>query len=397
MTKVTARSLVRSAAAVLALALASVGVGAVRADAQTALPLPDAVAAVGDSITQAVSSAGSLGATAPQNSWSTGTNTTVDSHARRLQTLGAALGSVVNGSVSGARMRDLDGQMATVAPSRPDYLTVLIGGNDVCTPTVDQMTPLDTFTTQFRTAMQTLTTASPDTAVYVVSIPDVYQLWSLFRNDFVARLVWSSASICQSLLANPGSTNQVDVQRRQQVRQRTIDFNTRLAAVCAEFASRCRFDGNAAFGVQFARGDVAGDYFHPSVAGQAKLAATTWAAGYSWATTPPPPPTATVSVGSLTATKALSGRSNWIATVTVGIRDGGGLAVAGATVTGTWSAGSGAGSCVTTTAGTCTLANSSLTTKRNASVTFTVTGVSATGATYDPTRNLASSITVTRP
>jgi PKD repeat protein len=142
--------------------------------------------------------------------------------------------------------------------------------------------------------MATLTTASPDTHVYVVSIPDVYQLWNLFRGDFWARFIWSVGDVCQSLLANPTSTEQVDVQRRAEVRQRAIDFNTQLAQVCAAYVDRCRFDNNAVFNTQFAKGDVSGDYFHPSVAGQAKLAAVTWAAGYAWTASPPPnePPTA---------------------------------------------------------------------------------------------------------
>ena len=39
---------------------------------------------------------------------------------------------------------------------------------------------------------------------------------------------------------------------------------------------------------------MSGDYFHPSVAGQAKLASVSWAAGYTFAAAPPPnqPPTA---------------------------------------------------------------------------------------------------------
>ena len=137
--------------------------------------------------------------------------------------------------------------------------------------------------------MATLSTASPGTNVLVVSIPDVYQLWNLFKNNFFARFIWAAAGICQSLLANPGSTQAADVQRRAAVRQRNIDFNAQLAAVCAQF-DRCRFDANAAFNTAFTTGDVSGDYFHPSVQGQAKLAAVSWAAGYTWTADPPPPP-----------------------------------------------------------------------------------------------------------
>jgi PKD repeat protein len=251
-------------------------------------PLPDSIAAVGDSITQAASSGGSLGTDYPQNSWSTGTASGLGSHYQRLAALNAAItGHATNGSVSGAKMADLNGQMQLVAAQHPGYLTVLIGGNDLCTDTVAQMTPVDQFGAQFGQAMDTLTAASPATYVYVVSIPDAYQLWALFKNNWWARFVWSVGGICQSLLANPTSTQSADVQRRATVRQRNIDYNARLAQVCATHA-RCLFDGNAVFNTQFTTSDVSGDYFHPSLSGQAKLAAVSWSAGY-WANGGPPP------------------------------------------------------------------------------------------------------------
>ena len=260
------------------------------AAAAAPIPLPDSMVAVGDSITQAASSAGSLGSDAPQNSWSTGTSTSVNSHYLRLLALGAPIsGKSYNRSVSGAKMAGLVSQMQGAATLQPDYLTVLMGGNDLCTDTVAQMTTVADFGTQFQAAMAALSTASPGTNVLVVSVPDVYKLWNLFKSNFFARFIWAAAGICQSLLANPGSTQTADVQRRAAVRQRNIDFNAQLAAVCAQF-DRCRFDANAAFNTAFTTGDVSGDYFHPSVQGQAKLAAVSWAAGYTWTADPPPPP-----------------------------------------------------------------------------------------------------------
>lgn len=257
--------------------------------AADSMPLPSSMAAVGDSITQAASSAGSLGADAPQNSWATGTSTTVNSHYLRLLGAGAPIsGNNFNQSVSGARMADLNVQMQGVVSLQSDYLTVLMGGNDLCTDTVAQMTEVGAFRTQFTTAMQTITQGSPDTYVYVVSVPNAYQLWELFHDSFWARLVWASAGICQSLLANPTSTQQADVQRRQQVYDRNVAYNAVLSEVCLAFTSQCRFDGNAVFNTAFAKSDVSGDYFHPSVAGQAKLASVSWTAGYSFVSTPPP-------------------------------------------------------------------------------------------------------------
>jgi PKD repeat protein len=279
---------IASVAALVALVLGGLLPSAV-AVAADPLPFPDTMAAVGDSISQAASTGGSLGADAPQNSWTTGTNSTVNSHYLRLLALGAAIGGQNhNYSVSGAKAAGLGTQMQNVVNLKPDYLTVQIGGNDLCTDSVSTMTDVSIFAGQVSAALAAVTNGSPDTYIYVTSIPDAYQLWNLFKNDWWARFIWSVGGICQSLLANPTSTQQADVQRRLDVRQRNIDFNTALANACAQ-APRCRWDGNAVFNTVLTRGDVAGDYFHPSIAGQARLAAGTWDVGYTWAASPPPP------------------------------------------------------------------------------------------------------------
>ncbi|HEX7224100.1 MAG TPA: GDSL-type esterase/lipase family protein [Candidatus Limnocylindria bacterium] len=353
-------------------------------------PLPDSMAAVGDSISQAASSAGSLGADAPQNAWSTGTSGTVNSHYLRLVAAGAPIsGQNHNRSVSGAKMGDLAGQMQTVVSLAPDYVTVLMGGNDLCTDTVSQMTDTQVFRDQFAAAMSTLTVGSPTTSVYVVSIPNVHQLWNLFKGNWWARLVWSSAGICQSLLANPTSTQQADVDRREAVRQRNIAYNAALAEVCAQYAN-CRFDGNAVFNTTFTTGDVSGDYFHPSVAGQAKLAAVSWAAGFTWAPAAPSPMWVTGLSGSATASKGA-----WTATATATVATASGP-VSGVSVTMRWSTGATA-SCVTSTAGTCSVTSGSLG-KKATSIGVTVTALTRSGFVYDATRNTAStSITIARP
>ena len=277
----------RASSFALVLALLIGMIGAAPAAAASA-PLPSSMAAVGDSITQAASSGGSLGTDYPANSWSTGTSSTVNSHYLRLLAAGAPIsGKAYNRSVSGAKVADLNAQMQNVVALQPDYVTVLIGGNDLCTDTVAGMTSVADFQSRFSTAMATLTAGSPDTYVFVSSIPNVYQLWDLFKGNWWARFIWSTAGICQSLLANPTSTQQADVQRRAAVQQRNVDFNSVLAQVCAAYA-RCQYDGNAVFSTAFTTSDVSGDYFHPSVAGQAKLAAVTWAAGFTFASAPPP-------------------------------------------------------------------------------------------------------------
>jgi lysophospholipase L1-like esterase len=269
---------------VRALAAVAAALAVLLAAAPTALAAPpSSIASTGDSITRAFNTGGFPYIDAPANSWSTGTNATVNSHYRRLLALNpATAGRAYNNAASGADMADLNGQAQRTVSQGVEYVTVLMGANDVCSSSEASMTPVPTFRAQFQTAMQTLTTGLPAARIYVVSIPDVYRLWEVYRTSVTAWLVWSSAGICQSLLANPWSYSSADVARRARVRQRNIDYNTQLAEVCAAFVT-CRFDGNAVFNTAFVRSDVTTrDYFHPSLAGQAKLAAVSWAAGYDF-------------------------------------------------------------------------------------------------------------------
>ena len=234
------------------------------------------MAAIGDSITQAVNATG-LGA-APTLSWSTGDGPDdgVESHLERVRARQPAIaGRATNASVPGARMAAGVAQARQAAAARPDYVTVLFGGNDVCTSAASTMTSVEDFTAQLRATLQELATAAPEARVFVVSIPDVFRLWELLQDNSRARLVWRTFRICRSLLGD-GATDA----DRQAVRQRTIDLNRVLRDVCDEFR-RCRHDGGAVFDRAFAAGDVSGlDFFHPSAAGQAELARVTWARSY---------------------------------------------------------------------------------------------------------------------
>ena len=238
---------------------------------------PTSIASTGDSITRAFNDCWFPYVDCPSASWSTGTSSY--SHYSRLRALSPAItGRNFNHAVTGADMADLYGQMQGVIGRGAEYVTVLMGANDVCASSESGMTPVADFQAQFASAMASLTTALPNARVFVSSIPDVYQLFSLYRWDLGANSVWAVAGICQSMLANPWSNSSGDVARRARVRQRNIDYNVVLAQVCG-FYTRCRFDSNAVFNTAFVRSDVTTrDYFHPSVNGQAKLAAVTWSA-----------------------------------------------------------------------------------------------------------------------
>jgi len=244
---------------------------------------PSSMASMGDSITRGFNASGWF-SDWPSRSFSTGNNTGVNSHYRRILAKNPAIsGRNFNDGVSGAKADDMPGQATTVAGRGVQYVTILIGANDACTSNEASMTPVATFRGHIDTALNTLKTGLPSAKVALISIPDVKRLWQVGKDNSSARNTWSLFGICQSMLANPTSTAAADEDRRNRVRQRVIDFNAQLAQACAAYGPNCDFDDNAVFNFPFALSHVSTwDYFHPNVSGQNALAQASYAAGFNW-------------------------------------------------------------------------------------------------------------------
>src|SRR5690242_4571774 len=137
--------------------------GAVRVPADPGLVgYPNALAATGDSITRAYNTGSIPFTDAPANSWATGTNTSVNSQYLRILASHPAIGGHNNNdAVTGAVMADLTGQVQNANAQGVDYITILLGANDACTPTEGQMTPVSTFAQQFQAALAAIAAGSP--------------------------------------------------------------------------------------------------------------------------------------------------------------------------------------------------------------------------------------------
>lgn len=278
----------RGAAALLALSICLL----LLAGPAAATKPPRVMAALGDSITRGFNSGGPGCPTGPsldcpQNSWATGTNPLVESFRERLDA--ASPGELVtyNDAVSGARAVNLLAQAQLAVTQDPDLVLIEIGANDACAPTP---TPTETFREQVRSALQVLVDANPKVYIQLMSIPDINQLRTIFTDpvDLNALARWQAFNVCQGLLANPLSTESADEERRAAFRAQVIAYNEALEEVCAEF-KRCRWDDYAVFDSGFTAADVAtvetvgatADYFHPSIAGQARLAEAAWSTTFN--------------------------------------------------------------------------------------------------------------------
>ncbi len=257
------------------LVVLGVGVGLLGAPTAAAA-LPNWMAALGDSITLGYGSSGAAGSgDNPTASWSTGTNGSVSSHYSRLLALNPPIsGHAASYAQDGVKMSSMQTQAQSAVSFGPDYVTIMAGTNDVCTQTVGQMTSVNNFKSQLTATLTTLTQSLPNAKILVTSIPNWYGLWQTFQSNPSALSAWSTyPTRCPDLLGSGATTAD-----RQAVSQRIIDLNAGTAQVCAGYAA-CRYDNGAVYSLSFTSTDLTYDYFHPSITGQALLAATTWGAG----------------------------------------------------------------------------------------------------------------------
>ena len=245
------------------------------------VPLPSSMAATGDSITRAFDvTLGCLLRDCPRYSWSTGSDTTVFSQYQRIAAHNPAItGHVFNDAKSGAQMSDLDRQLTAAAGQHVQYVTVLLGANDLCTSSAASMTPTATFQAQLDQALKDFYRADPAAHLYLSSLPNLYQLWSLLHNNPAAVSTWTAFNICQSML----SVNNTEADRQLVVAQEQA-YDQVLASECAKavsFGRDCLWDNLAGYGYQFTADQISTiDYFHPNIAGQNAVAQVTWSAGY---------------------------------------------------------------------------------------------------------------------
>jgi len=227
--------------------------------------LPDSIAVIGDSISRATNVQGESFGDQPAHAWATGTapEDGVDSHFERLRALGADI-VPFNDARSGARMADLARQAGEAVRQRAQHVVILLGANDLCASPPTEPAAFRAQLAQGAAALEPL-----GARVLVASVPDVPQLVTLYGNNDTARAVWKAFDVCPGVLAEGADL--------EAARALLAAYN---AALREEAAARgWSWDGGAVFETAYAQADVSAvDFFHPSLAGQARLAEATWGA-----------------------------------------------------------------------------------------------------------------------
>ena len=90
----------------------------------------------------------------------------MNSHYLRILAVNSAIrGAEYNDAKTGARMAGLDAQMLAAAAQKAQYVTVLMGANDVCASSAANMTSNSAFEAQFTKALSDFFAADTGNAV----------------------------------------------------------------------------------------------------------------------------------------------------------------------------------------------------------------------------------------
>lgn len=269
------------------------------------------IAAAGDSITQGFAADCTnifcvIGGDQPEHSWFDGTSSDVESvHDRYLVLDGSVLSE--RESVSGAEMRGGGDNFAAQAGRilsqvpLPDHVEVLLGGNDLCNRdcvnAADCGNPVYTdaqWRAAVRAGLDPLVAGLPlGSTIYLLGVPRVQDLREVgLAKGGGCNTTWSTFGICRiitdggTLNGESYATRRAGVAERQQryneilrdeaaaYNANTTGQNPRGIEVVADYIDETTPSvGTATFEPDDIDG---GDCFHPSVAGQNKIALGAW-------------------------------------------------------------------------------------------------------------------------
>jgi lysophospholipase L1-like esterase len=287
--------------------------------------LPVQMSVAGDSITRAFAASCecnfgfdcllecvSGGTEQPQFSWFDGGGAGVFTLLDRYLFFDASVDAHSGAAATGARMRGGDDSFAIQAgrilaqSPEPDFVVVLLGGNDLCSRDCAQpgacATPLFT-DAQWREAiglgLSQLTASLPeDATVYLGSVPRVHDLYAAglakqaAESDVECALAWQTFDVCRIVTDASTQNGETQAFRLAAIAERQLRYNQILreealawdtnanglnprgVRVAAEYTDESTPSvGTLLFGPNEING---ADCFHPSIAGQNAIAERLW-------------------------------------------------------------------------------------------------------------------------
>jgi lysophospholipase L1-like esterase len=262
-------------------------------------PVPSLLAAIGDSYSQGYSVSPTYRNDHPGFSWVVG-QTRKDGVFSLYERFRAIGGSpvIVDAATSGKKMNDGPRQAnlvvtaaAKLKPGQTAYVTFELGTNDLCD---DPKTDPTAFQQDLATAIATLRAGLPDgSRILMLPVPDFRHFRDITQANPVARAnlaLPQNSNRCAPYLGDnsPSTLAQADDYLTQ--------YDAALQDACREIAASdapsgkldCTYDAALLGDADFRIADLSTvDFFHPSLSGQAKMAASAWTAD-AWAKVPIP-------------------------------------------------------------------------------------------------------------
>ncbi len=221
-------------------------------------------------------------------SWTTGIGSAkVWSHAARLKNINPKL-SISNFAEPGANVESVRTQQLpklnawsqmNFKRNYPDYVTLLVGANDICADSLEDATPVKSYLNSYGKILNEILKQAPTTRILVVALAPYDQL----RNSDDAFLAafpkmqscadfWQMAPLCKSIThGNDSNTHKV------KIRVNTLNAGLRnlVNTLQKKFGDRVRFaDKIAKRSIQ--PQDLSIDCFHPNDIGQKDIAEFSW-------------------------------------------------------------------------------------------------------------------------
>jgi len=174
--------------------------------------------------------------------------------------------AVTGQTVTGSNSQFLD-DATQMASYNPDYVTLLIGSNDVCKGLVTDAVTQESFRAKVFQALSALANGThPPKVIAVSSIPHIFNLSLIpaLANSSTCPTAWNL--LCPNMSIGQAAFDQ----------QWTM-ANQAIADAAAAVGGPVIYDGGAVAATNFTADDVSTlDCFHPSATGQTKLANTVW-------------------------------------------------------------------------------------------------------------------------
>jgi lysophospholipase L1-like esterase len=228
-------------------------------------------------------------------SWAMGYAKGVDSHYNFLNQERKKQG--LKGKVTGylaALSGDTSGQMVqrqipeltrwsrrVLHQDAPDYVTMLIGANNICTKTVEEMGNASDYYQDVAFAVDEILEHSPRSKIMISSLPDIEKLRGVAAKAKLTGKpglktcedLWKTIQLCPTL------TLESNPEKRKIVSHRVHEFNEVLRHIqktrAEQYGDRVRLSENITQ-LSFTPDDLAIDCFHPNRMGQGRWARETW-------------------------------------------------------------------------------------------------------------------------